>query len=178
MREVFLVRHAQSYANKRDFAAFGNMDSPLTDKGRERAAALNGIFRERYGIIPEEYDKPVAVSEYARTQQTAEIAGFSRRDVVPLINESDVDREIMSGLDVINKHMKERWAPEEVRARTGQFIEQVQSGELDYDIFFTHGMFIASVALDCQVRVIDIDLPFDENRGFVPLQTGIVSLKI
>ena len=28
-----MVRHAKSYANQRDFAAFGNVDSPLVEKG-------------------------------------------------------------------------------------------------------------------------------------------------
>lgn len=178
MAEILLIRHAQSEANKRNFTAFGNVDSPLTEKGVEQAVELRTILPERYGITPADYDRPIAVSEYTRAQQTAQIAGFTRQHIRPIINESDVDREITSGIDVIAKHRDENWAPESTRERAGKLIDSVCNGELDYEIFFTHGMFMASVLLECKVRQIDADFPFDEVRGFVPLQTGIVKLEL
>lgn len=178
MAEILLIRHAQSYANKRDFTAFGNVDSPLTEKGVKQALELRTTLPEEYGITPAEYDSPIAVSEYTRAQQTAQLAGFTKQHIRPAINESDVDWEVESGIDVIEKHMSERWAPESTRDRAGKFIDSVSNGELDYEIFFTHGMFMATVLLECTVRQIDIDVPFDEVRGYVPLQTGIVKLEL
>lgn len=174
MPEILLVRHAQSHANKRNFAAFGNVDSPLTDRGVEQSIGLWAVFRDEYGIDPLEYDQPVLASEYTRPQQTAEHAGFRYIHVNPLINESDVDRDIMSGVDVIAKHQAERWAPEESRQRARRFIELVRTGELGYQIYFSHGMFIASVLLELDQSERNSPYTFDNKRGFVPLQTAII----
>jgi broad specificity phosphatase PhoE len=86
MAEILLVRHAQSYANLRDFTAFGNIDSPLTDKGIQQAQRLGDIFSEQYDIMTGQHKVPVAPSEYKRAQQTAEVAHeFSeKRGYVPL----------------------------------------------------------------------------------------------
>ncbi|HVX23759.1 MAG TPA: histidine phosphatase family protein [Candidatus Saccharimonadales bacterium] len=178
MTKILLIRHAQSYANKRDFTAFGNEDSPLTDRGIEQALALNGLFKAEFGVTPESYDKPILASTFKRPQQTAEVAGFRRIDINPIINESDVDEEIMNGRDVIKKHCDEHWVPESVKQRASDFIDQVRDNELDYEIYFTHGMFIAAVLLECDVRLIEIAAPFDEKRGYVPLQATITELEV
>lgn len=178
MPEVLLVRHAQSYANKRNFAAFGNVDSPLTDKGIEQSIGLWAVFRDEYDIDPLEYDQPVLASEYIRPQQTAERAGFRYIHVNPLINESDVDRDIMSGVDVIAKHQAERWAAKESHQRARRFIELVRTGELVYKIYFSHGMFIASVLLELDQQQESLGHIFDKKRGFVPLQATIIQTRL
>ncbi|MFI5271030.1 MAG: phosphoglycerate mutase family protein [Candidatus Saccharimonadales bacterium] len=178
MSERLLIRHAQSYANKRDFTAFGNEDSPLTDKGIGQAHAINGVLRAEFGIVPEEYERPVLASTYRRPQQTAEVVGFRDIHVSPIINESDVDDESMNGRDVIEKHAQEVWVPDSVRARAGDFVDKVQSGELDYEIYFSHGIFIAAVLLECDVRLIETAVEFDENRGYVPLQAAITKVEL
>lgn len=177
MAEILLVRHTQSYANKGDLA-FGRKESPLTPKGIEEAKLVGIRLEEEYGIVPGEYDSPVAASEYKRPQQTAEVAGFKLIDVVPLINESDVDEELFSGQDVVEKHYRERWAPGESRTRSGLFIDQVISGELPYKIYFSHCMFIASTLLECEVRKIKVEHPFDEGRGFAPLRGAVLKLSL
>ncbi len=178
MTEVLLVRHAQSHANKRNFAAFGNVKSPLTERGISQAQGLGYVFRETYGIDPLHYDRPVLASEFTRPQQTAEHAGFTKIDTSSLINESDVDRDVMSGVDVIDRHRKERWAPSESLERAQKFIELVRSGELAYQIYFSHGMFIASVLLELDQPVGSISQPFDEKRGFVPLQATVIKVNL
>lgn len=174
MSEVLLARHAQSFANKRDFAAFGNIDSPLTEKGLTQSDELSKLFVAEYGIDPVNYNEPVLSSEFTRTQQTANRVGFRNIDINPLINEADVDREIGDGKDVIEKHKNERWAPELVRERARKFLDLVQKGELEYQIFFTHGIFIASVLLELDTN----SHIFDEKRGYVPLQASITKIAI
>lgn len=176
MAEILLVRHAQSLANKRDFTAFGNMESPLTDRGVEQAQGLNRVFREEFGIVPEEYDRDVAVSQFTRPQQTAKHAGFVNLVVLPLINESDVDREVASGVDVIKRHKRERWVPDETAERVSTFFDRVKSGEIDHEIFFSHGMFIAGFLLECNVRLVEVAAPFTNKRGYVPLQATITKV--
>ena len=173
-----MVRHAQSYANKRDFTAFGNQDSPLTERGIAQASALNAVFRGEFGIVPEEYQRPVAVSEYTRAQQTAKYAGFLAMDVVPLINESDVDRDIMSGTDVIKKHKHERWVPDETAERAHQLYERIQTGDFAYEIYFTHGMFKAGFLLECSRRSIELPVLFTDDRGYVPLQATVTKVTL
>lgn len=128
MSEILLVRHAQSYANKRDFAAFGNVESPLTEKGIQQAEALKQTFSDEFGIVPEEYGHPVLASTFTRPQQTAMHAGFRNIDINPLINESDpdLDEVVMNGSDVIKKHANERWVPKGVQERAAIFLDQVR----------------------------------------------------
>ncbi|CAN5165263.1 hypothetical protein BH09PAT3_BH09PAT3_4020 [soil metagenome] len=178
MAEILLVRHAQSYANKQDFTAFGNVESPLTERGIEQAVALNGVFRAEFGIVPEEYDRPVVASAYTRPQQTAQHAGFQHIDINPLINESVIDSRLESGKDIVKRHSLERWVPESVRQRASDFVDQVHSGELNYEIYFSHGVFIAAVLLECDVRLIEVAVPFTEDRGYVPLQAAVTKLDI
>ncbi len=178
MTEVLLVRHAQSFANVRDFAAFGNIESPLTERGIGQARALNDIFKSEFGIVPEAYDRPVLASSYTRPQQTAQHAGFRTIHINPVINESDVEYEVMNGVDVIQKHASERWAPDSVKQRASSFINQVRDRQLDYEIYFTHGVFIAAVLLECDVRLIETATPFDDERGYIPLQAAITKLEI
>ena len=84
----------------------------------------------------------------------------------------------MSGVDVIAKHRAERWAPEESRERARRFIELVRTGELGYPIYFSHGMFIASVLLELDQPKGILPHTFDENRGFIPQQATIVKAKL
>ena len=61
MKEILLVRHAQSDANKRNFAAFGNEESPLTEKGRTtQSDELRASLIAR-GIDPAKYRKRIIV---------------------------------------------------------------------------------------------------------------------
>jgi broad specificity phosphatase PhoE len=178
MKEILLTRHGQAFANKRDFTAFGNVESPLTERGIEQSTGLNRTFKTEFGIVPEEYGQPVAASEYTRPQQTARYAGFKFIDVLPLINESDVDREVLSGTDVISRHRTERWVPDETKERARELFDRIREGDLKYDIYFTHGMFIAGFLLECEARRVEVGYPFTEERGYVPLQASIIKVTL
>ncbi len=177
MTEVLLVRHAQARVNKGDLA-FGNKLSPLTEKGIGQAKELGLEFEEGYGIIPSEYDLPVLASDYTRPQQTAEVAGFRIIHTNSLIDESDVEQEIRAGIDVKAKHVTERWSPDEVRERAVRFIELVRSGDLTYQIYFTHGMFTAAVLLELDQPQGKLAHLFDNKRGFIPLQAAITKVTL
>ncbi len=171
MSEILLARHAKSYANLRD-VAFGNVESPLTDEGLEQAAGLNHVFREQYGIDPESYGQAVAVSELLRTQQTARGAGFQILKTEPVINETEIPPELLGGRMVIEKHVKENWIPSELRERAQRFLELVRRGELGYQIYFTHGFFIASVVAEISdeyaARQQESPYLFKAGRGYIP----------
>ena len=176
MAEILLVRHCQSEANKRNFAAFGNEESPLTEKGRTvQADELRAKLIDRV-MDPAVYPRRVMASTLRRTKETATCVGFSEDaiDVGPEINESNVEGEVLSGINVIQKHTHEGWVPEETKMRAERFIELIRSRSLDYEIFFTHGLFIASV-----LTVLDSpDYQFDVKRGYIPLQASITPITI
>ncbi|MCA9323706.1 histidine phosphatase family protein [Candidatus Saccharibacteria bacterium] len=176
MAEILLVRHCQSDAYKRNFAAFGNEESPLTEKGRTvQADELRAKLIDRV-MDPAVYPRRVMASTLRRTKETATCVGFSEDaiDVRPEINESNVEGEILSGINVIQKHTQEGWVPEETKKRAERFIGLIRSGSFDYEIYFTHGLFIASV-----LTVLDSpDHYFDEKRGYIPLQASITPVSI
>lgn len=179
MAEILLVRHAEAYANKRNFVAHGNIDSPLTDKGKAQIPGMIQDLQDEHDIVPSTYKPYIMASEYTRAQQSAQLAGFRNIHISPLINESDVDWEIIAGTDVVGKHQAERWSPEADRERARSFIDQVSSGELSYQIYFTHGMFIAAVLLELElIHEGNIPNKFDDKRGFVPLQAAITKVTI
>lgn len=176
MKEILLVRHAEAYANLRNFTAFGNLDSPLTETGQAQTAQLRETFQTEFDIDPESYVGAVATSEFTRAQQTAELTGFKNIDTLALINESDVDREIVQGKHVVRRHQAERWVPNETVVRVKNLFDRIQTGELEYDIYFTHGMFIAGCLLECDARGIQVGRAFHEERGYVPDRASVTRI--
>lgn len=181
MAEILLTRHARSYANLRD-PAFGNVESPLDEKGIGQAVLLGTIFRRDHGIEPKFYPKAVLASEYTRPQETARRAGFKYIVVNAIINESSIDRELLSGRQIINKHKEEGWIPPETQARAQRFLSLVRQGELGYQIYFTHGLFIASVLSELSAEAAaqgeEPQHKFDEERGFIPLLATITPVTV
>jgi broad specificity phosphatase PhoE len=175
--EILLTRHAKSYANARD-VAFGNQESPINEKGIEQAKALNSVFKEEHGITPELYSRAVLSSKYVRPQETARLAGFNIVDTSPLINEVTVSPDMLARGKIIQKHREERWVPSELQDRAENFIEHVRSGELDYQVFFTHGFFIAAVldrlSAECEASCEAAPYVFDEERGYIPRLATII----
>ena len=176
MAEIILARHAESYANKRDFAAFGNKESPLTDHGKAQTKRMNQTFSGEFGIVTEDYIRPVLASSFVRTQQTARLVGFNVIHISPKIDEARVDEEVMSGISPVYKHATERWVPDSLKQPVVSFLDDLQEGRLNYEIYFTHGMFIAGLVLECEARGIDHGMTFDAERGYVPLQATLVKL--
>ncbi len=184
MKEILLIRHGQAEINKlrdgnADSAAIGHTQSPLTPKGREQSRELSQLLAAGHGIVPREYAKPVAASEFLRSQQTAEIAGFKRVHIVPILNELDLPADLVSGRAAIKKHAEERWVPD-TEGRGRRFIDLVRSGDLGYSIYFSHGLFIASVMTELEAEVgPEVFLhEFNSERGYIPFQAGIVKLSL
>lgn len=177
MAKVLLIRHAESTANKGD-VAFGNYEAPLTDNAiNNQIPNTRKELIEKYGINPDEYDRPVAVSEYYRTYQTARELGFRAIDKFEIINESEIyQSDELDGVDVIKKHVNEEWLPEQELVRARQIIENLKSDAFDYEIIFSHGMVIAGIIreLNKQGAVIEPDA----KRGYVPLQAQITQIEI
>lgn len=188
MREVLLIRHAQSEANKQRsddtegavHTAIGNSTARITSKGIEQSEELATLLNEQFGIDPAMYDKPVASSEYTRPQETLIAAGFQRYHLQPILNELEVSDEIiplLGGRKIIEKHARERWVPDEVYERAVRFIEMVRSGELGYQIYFSHGLFIAGVKLAAEEYAPENSYHFGD-RGYIPLQAEPTQLVV
>lgn len=179
MPELLLVRHSQAKANRGDFAAFGNKESPLTEKGRIQCVGLRTVLKEEYGIDPEMYTQKVAVSEYVRPQETAREVGFTAMDICPVLNEPDFSRGTMTGLEIVRKHRKERWAPDEARIQARDLLDMITSHRFPYFLAFTHGIFTASVLLELEEAGHDMSsYNFDPKRGYVPLQAGVTRIQV
>lgn len=178
MSEILLVRHGESEANVGQRTAFDQKRAPLTQKGVEQAWALNAQMKREFDIDPGLYDKPVAASTYVRPVQTAVCAGFCSIDYLSLIDESDVAHEIAGGLNAIAKHRDERWAPDETKARVSEFHDKLASGELDYEIYFGHGLFWGEFLYQCDERGIQTSANFCERRGYVPLQAAVIQVHL
>ena len=179
MPEVLLIRHAQALANKGDFVTFDNKESPLTDHGLAQCQTLHSTIKNDYGIDSSQYDGVVVASEFVRPQQTAKATGFAKVDISPLLNEPDFSRGLLTGPEIVAKHRNERWAPDEARVQARKLINVIVNGEFPYYFAFTHGMFTATVLLELEDVGHDMsDYIFDDKRGYVPLQTGIVQLKL
>ena len=179
MAEILLGRHAESEANKRNFAAFGNIESPLTSKGVLQCEVMRTEFVNDHAIDPLEYDLPVLASSYERPYETAQRVGFRNIHRSSAINESDVDEEILVGINVIKKHKEELWVADEVSQRARSFIERVRDGELDYRVYFAHGLSIAAVLMELSKESDDIERKFlHAKRGYIPLQASITPVTV
>ncbi len=179
MKQILFIRHAESTTNVGD-VAFGNLEAPLTQKALEVQIpnAKNELF-EKYGISPESCNKLVASSLYRRAHQTAKELGFGYVDQLEILNESQIyNQGELKGVDVIKKHVDENgWLPEQELVRARQIIKAIQDGEINHEIFVSHGMVIAGIISELN-RSGFADIPFDAKRGYVPLQAQIVCVRV
>lgn len=180
-----MVRHGQAIINEMRGegeieTAVGHSTSPLTDKGIAQSIELGRVrIPKELGVWPPEYDRPVAVSELLRPQQTMQYAGFSKMHILPVLNELVPPPELVEGRKAIEKHAAERWAPDD-GGQAREFIDGIRSGHYNYEFYGSHGLFIAKVMLGLEEEVGPENFPheFDPNRGFIPLQTAMVALDI
>jgi broad specificity phosphatase PhoE len=180
MAEILLVRHAKSYANTQD-TAVGNVEAPLDHKGIKQVIGLRKDLRNRFQIDPESYEELVLSSFFRRALETAELAGFEQIDISELIAEAEVPKDMLGRGMLVAKHAKELWVPDEVKPRSREFIDKVRSGDLPYHIYFTHGMFIASVLMDLLDESQNPETfshHFSPERGFIPGQATITTVEV
>ncbi len=80
----FVIRHGHTGVTRDGRAAFGAAGPPLSKLGQKQAAELKQALL-KLGV---NFDtEPVAVSEFLRTKQTAQLAGFQNLHVSPVLNE-------------------------------------------------------------------------------------------
>jgi broad specificity phosphatase PhoE len=144
---IWIVRHGQSAGNVARNAAEAaglplidietrDMDTPLSDLGREQARALGSWFAEM-----QEDDRPTVAlcSPYVRAAETAEIvletAGLGRGDVTFNVDERLREKEF-GILDRLTKHGIVQKYPElgEQRAHVGKFYFRPPGGESWCDV--------------------------------------------
>lgn len=178
MAEILLARHAQAGANLGNFAVLGNKRSALTEVGIDQCPVLKAEFN-KHGIIPEEYAETVLASTFFRTFQTLVETGFRNIRTNSILDESEDDEPMYPGVDLTKKHVTELWVPDDVKTRVVRFIDLVRSGELDYKIYGTHGLFVAGLRLELIKDPNDPnDFTFDPVHGFIPLQASITPVII
>ncbi len=145
--KYFVVRHAQTDANRITRAAFGVEGAPINDTGKEQAKSLKRILLEK-GIDPE--TEPVAVSELLRARQTAEVAGFKRIFINGLLNEVNADNPEKT-LDLISQAK----VPE-MAARAAQALIANPPSE---QVWVTHGLLIAALESELGISNMDKFIP-------------------
>jgi broad specificity phosphatase PhoE len=133
-----VVRHGLSQANNRanyGTPAFGSPDASLMDEGIVQATNAGVILRENYLIDPS--TTTVAVSKMRRTWETANFAGFHTLRPYESLNEA------MRGLTLEQiQHIKDT---REFPLPALQAAEEVLNNPPEEDIWFTHGLVIASM---------------------------------
>jgi phosphohistidine phosphatase SixA len=162
-RTIYVVRHAISEANNREnigTLAFGSPDAPLMDPlGKDQARQVGRDFIEQHGIHPGRFGT-VAVSTMRRTDQTAELAGFSRRKSYRQLD------EVAHGLpgDVLKEMLKRK----EVPGIALKVARELLYNAPPEQVWFTHGLIIAGLTQALgQRRRFDHPRPaFGEIREF------------
>jgi hypothetical protein len=93
-------------------------------------------------------------------------AGFSHVETDSLVNESNLESLGMNGTEAVKRHLNEGWVPDETLVRAKRFITLVRSGDLGYQIYFTHGLFIASVLTELNTE--EHRYEPSAKRGLIP----------
>jgi hypothetical protein len=143
MRTVWVIRHAHSTANTTEASAsmtaeglaFANQSAGLTERGAIECHTLSSFLPEKYGIVPSW--TTVAVSEFSRTQLTAELLGFKKRTSYPELNEVDHGM----ALDVLRGMLRQNQVPPVALTAARKTLDQPPAE----DVWVTHGLLIAGL---------------------------------
>ena len=146
MGRLLLIRHAESEGN-RDQVFTATPSVPLTERGRQQAAAAGRWIRERHDPIR------VVSSPYTRARETAAIVADVLR--IPIMVEEDLrerDYGLLAGQAYATPrpgYDRERywlWRPvggetlEEVLVRVGAVLDRVAAAAADHDVVVvSHG---------------------------------------
>lgn len=142
VNELFLVRHGESIGNVAATQAeldgldvipldIRDADVPLSDTGREQAAALGGWLEAHHAAIDTYW-----VSPYRRAQETLQIAlGDRPTPAPPALDERLRDREL-GILDLLTRRGATARHPEEMarRLHLGKFYHRPPGGESWADV--------------------------------------------
>jgi broad specificity phosphatase PhoE len=163
---VLVIRHGLSAANDRNnigTLAFGAKDAPLMELGREQARRRAATLPADYGIIPQ--TTSVAVSELARTQETAGVMGFQSAHMTPYASLNEVSHG-MEGAAL--RALLNRGALPPAALQAAEIILHQPPAEA---VWVTHGLVIAGLSQTlgvshqferliprfCEVRELDIN---------------------
>lgn len=127
------IRHGKTDANRLNRAAFGAKGAPLNDLGINQAILLHDKLMS-FGIDPASHN--VAVSELARTCQTAEVAGFKHIVVNEILNEINTPNPSLT-LQLVAKNEVPKQAIEAAKAIIMNPPKQ--------QIWVTHGLVIIAL---------------------------------
>lgn len=159
MTEVLLVRHGQSEHNKREEIQ-GQIDSPLTDKGRRQAEKLRDHLSGR------NFDR-VYSSDLQRASETAEIVserqGVEVEETEKLRerNLGELEGQPLEAWEELDAEDTHEWSVEngeslkEHRERANEVLDEILEKELENALIVTHGGTIAALLtgiLNCKSR--------------------------
>lgn len=149
---ILVVRHGLSQANNREnygTPAFGSANASLMDEGTVQATQAGEILKNEYHVSPD--TTPVAVSNMRRTWETANFAGFHILRPYESLNEA------MRGLTLEQiQHIRRT---RELPLPALRVAEKILDNPPEEDIWFTHGLVIASM---CKI------LNVHQNRPAIP----------
>jgi broad specificity phosphatase PhoE len=144
LQELWLLRHGQSLGNVARDAAHGrdveeleiaerDMDVPLSDLGRQQAAAFGRWLRSQ---TPADQPSVVVSSPYVRAVETAEIVLEEARLDTTLIADERLREREFGVVDLLTHRGVVARLPEEAarRARLGKFYYRAPGGESWVDV--------------------------------------------
>ena len=137
---LFMVRHGQTQANVEELL-YGQLEYPLTEEGRNQAAALQPLL-SRYS-----FDR-VYSSDLGRAVETARLAiPGCQPTQTPLLREYDIGTIApIKRADFFSQynHLLGNYRPvggessEDVEQRLGQFLQQLEADPQPYVAGFSH----------------------------------------
>lgn len=141
------MRHAHSTANETDAPlgmtaedlAFANRSAKLTDKGETQCLKAATFLPAQYGITVT--STRVAVSEYVRTYQTAELVGF-HEDLIKRYSQLD---EVDHGMDLAA--LREMLGQNQIPSIALRAAEAVLHTPPPEGLWITHGLLIAGLCI-------------------------------
>ncbi len=149
-----VIRHGLSQANNREnygTPAFGSADAGLMDEGVVQSRNLGHILAQNHKI--DASSTIVAVSQMRRTWETANFAGFHTLRPYESLDEITTN---LSYEDI--RHIK---VARQLPRIALQAAETVLSNPPQENIWFTHGLLIASM---CKV----LDIHQDSDARLIP----------
>ena len=131
--KYLVIRHGQTDANRLNRAAFGAKGAPLNDLGINQAKLLHDKLIS-FGINPA--TQAIAVSELARTHQTAEVAGFKHIFVNNILNEINTSNPELT-LQMVARH--------EVPKQAIKAAKAIIKNPPKEQIWITHGLVVIAL---------------------------------
>lgn len=181
MKNIHLVRHAQSHANAGGHA-MPNADIPITALGQEQAKQVADWLLETLG----DDIASISVSEYLRTQQTAqyllEKTGFQPTIIEGLqefnyLNFADIEHKTSSEIRDLADNYWLTFEPDTLDEKGAenfnQFVARVKQVQAYFDnlpdgnhVVFTHGLWISMLIWLMLGQPTDNNIAMQKYRQF------------